>query len=281
MITPGYFETFGIRVASGRSFTEQDTAGSTRVAMVNENFANRYLSGTNPLEQRIVVDALIPGGMKSGPPVEWQIVGVFHNVRNGNALRSDYPEIYVPFCQSPWPQASVAVRTAGDPNDVIRSIAAAVNSVDPDLPLAGVKTMDQILTESLAVDRFGMVLYASFAVVALLLAAVGIYGVMAFTVAQRTREFGLRMALGAGRAQVLGMVLKEGVTLASTGLLFGLGGAFFVGRAMQSNLYEVGAMDTGAFSAVAFLLFAVALLACWIPAQRATHVDPMISLRCE
>ena len=141
--------------------------------------------------------------------------------------------------------------------------------------------MDQILTESLAVDRFGMVLYGSFAVVALLLAAVGIYGVMAFTVAQRTREFGLRMALGAGRTQVLGIVLKEGATLATLGLFFGFGGAFLVGRAMQSNLYEVGVMDSGAFSTVAFLLLAVALLACWIPAQRATRVDPMISLRCE
>ena len=281
MITSGYFDTFGIRVVNGRSFTEQDTAVSTRVAMVNEKFVNRYFSGLDPLAQRILGDQLIPGSMTPGPPVEWQIVGVFHNVRNGDALREDYPEIYVPFWQSPWPQASVAVRTAGDPNSVIRNIAAAVNSVDPDLPLAGVKTMDQILSESLAVDRFGMVLYGSFAVLALLLAAVGIYGVMAFAVAQRTHEFGLRMALGAGRAQVLAVVLKEGATLASAGLFFGLGGAYLVGRAMQSNLYEVGAMDAYAFSAVAFLLFSVALLACWIPARRATKVDPMVALRCE
>jgi ABC-type antimicrobial peptide transport system permease subunit len=219
--------------------------------------------------------------MKAGPPVEWRIVGVFHNVGNGDARREDYPEIYVPFWQSPWPQASVAVRTAGEPNSVTRSIAAAVNSIDPDLPLAGVKTMDQILNESLAVDRFGMVLYGTFAVLALLLAAVGIYGVMAFAVAQRTHEFGLRMALGAGRAQVLAVVLKEGVTLASIGVLLGLCGACLVGRAMQSNLYEVGAIDASAFSAVALLLFAVALVACWIPARRATKVDPMVALRSE
>src|SRR5262249_28996784 len=113
MVTPGYFDTFGIRVIKGRKFTEQDAEGDMRVAMVNENLANRYFPKVDPLEQRILVDGFIPGSMKLGPPVEWRIVGVFHNVRNGDGLRSDYPEIYVPFWQCPWPQASVAARTAG------------------------------------------------------------------------------------------------------------------------------------------------------------------------
>jgi putative ABC transport system permease protein len=281
MVTPGYFETFGVRVVKGRHFTEQDTAGVARVAMVNEHFANRYLPNVDPLTQRVAVDELISGSSKPGPPVEWRIVGVFHNVRNGERLREDYPEIYVPFWQSPWPQASVAVRTSGDPADATKSIAAAVNSIDPDLPLAGVKTMDQHVGEVLAFDRFGMVLYGSFAALALLLAAVGIYGVMNFAVAQRAHEFGVRMALGAGGANILRMVLKEGGTLAFIGLVFGLGGAYLVGRAMHTTLYGVRAMDIGSFSAAAFTLLAAALVACYLPARRASKVDPIVALRIE
>jgi predicted permease len=279
MVTSGFFETFGIRMVKGRSFTDQDTASATKVAIVNEIFVNRHFPGVDPLAQRIIVDGLIPGSMKMGTPVEWQIVGVLHNVRNGQGFREDYPEIYVPFWQSPWPQASVAVRTAGDPASVTRSIAAAVNSIDPDLPLAGVKTMDQQVDEVLAFDRFGMVLYGSFAALALLLAAVGIYGVMAFAVSQRTHEFGLRMALGAKGAQILSMVLREGGTLAFIGLLFGLGGAYLVGRAMHTTLYGVSALDVGSFGAAAFVLLVAALLACYVPARRASNVDPMVALR--
>jgi predicted permease len=281
MVTPGYFETFGIRVVKGRSFTDQDTAKSTRVAMVNENFVSRYLSGVDPLAQRIVTDELVPGSRTAGPPVEWQIVGVFHTVRNGSGLRRDNPEIYVPFWQSPWPQASIAVRTSDDPARVTGGIAAAVNSIDPDLPLAGVRTMDEQIGEVLAFDRFGVVLYGSFAALALLLAAVGIYGVMNFAVAQRTHEFGLRMAMGARGANILSMVLREGGTLALIGMVFGFGGAYLVGRAMYSNLYGVSAMDIGSFGAAAFTLLAAALLACYLPARRASKVDPMVALRCE
>jgi putative ABC transport system permease protein len=281
MVTPGYFETFGVRVLKGRHFTEQDTADGERVAMVNEHFANRYFQGVDPLTQRIAVDELTPGSLKIGPPVEWRIVGVFHNVRNGQGLREDYPEIYVPFWQSSWPQASVAARTAGDPAGMTRSIAAAVNSIDPDLPLAGVKTMDQHVGEVLAVDRFGMVLYGSFAALALLLAAVGIYGVMNFAVTQRTHEFGVRMALGARDTNILSMVLREGGALAFIGLVFGLGGAYLVGRAMHSTLYGVSAMDIGSFGAAALTLLTAALLACYLPARRASKVDPMVALRCD
>jgi putative ABC transport system permease protein len=282
LVTPGYFDTFGIRVIKGRHFTEQDTAGGARVAMVNETFANQYLSADDPLTRRVVLSQLIPGSPQGGPEVEWQIVGVFHDTRDGEGLRdNNTPVIYLPFWQSPWPRAAVAVRTAGDPELVTRSLAAAVDSVDPDIPLAGVKTMDQILNESLSFDRFGMVLYGSFAALALLLAAVGIYGVMAFAVAQRTHEFGIRMALGAAGGQILRLVLREGVTLALFGLGLGMGGAYLMGRAMQSTLYGVGALDIGAFGAVAFVLLAAALLACYFPARRASRVAPMVALRDE
>jgi predicted permease len=281
MVTPGYFETFGIRMVKGRSFNEQDTAQNTRVAIINESFADRYFPGVDPLTQRLLIDELAPGQLRVGQTVEWQIVGVVNNVRAGRGLRRDIRQIYVPFWQSPWPQASMAVRTSGDPTAVTSGIATAVNTIDPDLPLAEVRTMDQHIGEVLAFDRFGMVLYGSFAALALLLAAVGIYGVMNFAVAQRTNEFGLRMALGARGATILGMVLREGGTLALIGMVFGLGGAYLVGRTMHSALYGVSAMDIGSFSAAAFTLLVAALLACYVPARRAAKVDPMIALRCE
>jgi len=279
MVTPGYFKTFGIRLVQGRSFTDQDTNSSTPVAMVNETFVNRFFSGKDPLAQRLEIDSLIPGTQKVGPSVTWQVVGVFHNVRN--SLRDDYPEIYVPFWQSPWPQALIAVRTTGDPDNVIKSIAVAVSSVDPDLPLAGVTTMDHIMNETLANDRFGMVLFGSFAALALILAAVGIYGVMSFTVARRTQEFGVRIALGAGQGRILNLVLKEGLILAFAGLMIGLVGAYLIGRMMQSMLFGVTAMDVVAVGAVAIVLMVSALLACWLPARRAMRVDPMVALRYE
>ncbi len=278
MVTPGYVDALGIRMTKGRSIDEQDIATSTRVAMVNEDFTNRFLPGVDPLMQRILVES-IPGATR-GQPVEWQIVGVFHNVR-GAGFSEDYPEIDVPFWQNPWPQTSIVVRTDADPQRVIKSIATAVNSVDPDLPLAGVKTIDQIVGESLAIDRFSVMLFSSFGVLGLLLAAVGIYGVMAFGVAQRTQEFGLRVALGAQRSQVIGQVLKEGTALAVIGVIIGLGGAYLVGRVMQSTLHGVGAIDGYAFGAVSFLLLVAALLACLFPALRASRVDPMVALRYE
>jgi putative ABC transport system permease protein len=175
----------------------------------------------------------------------------------------------------------VAVRTSGDPASATSSIAAAVNSIDPDLPLAGVITMNQLIGQILAFDQFGMVLYGSFAVLAMLLAAIGIYGVMNFAVAQRTHEFGLRMALGARGAQIVRLVLREGAMLALIGLVLGLGGAYLVGRVMATTLYGVGAMDAVALSAAASVLLLAGLLACYLPARRASRVDPMVALRDE
>ena len=173
----------------------------------------------------------------------------------------------------------MVVKTEGDPKSLIKGISAAVNSVDPDLPLAGLRTVDEIVSESLAIDRFSVVLFSSFGVLGLLLAAIGIYGVMAFTVAQRTQEFGVRLALGAQRSRVLTLVLKEGTTLALIGSLLGLAGAYLVGRAMQSTLYGVEAMDARAFSVVTLVLVVAALLACLLPAWRASRVEPIEALR--
>src|SRR6185437_5652818 len=279
MVTPEFVDTLGIRMVSGRNLSEHDTANGVRVATVNEAFVKQYFPGVDPLTQRISFPQIVPGPVR-GQPVEWQIVGVYHNLR-GAGFREDFPEINIPFVQNPWPQASVALKTSGDPRAVIKSVAAAVSSVDPDMPLAGVQTIDEIVSDSLAIDRFSVVLFASFGALGLILAAVGIYGVMAFAVAQRTHEFGVRMALGAQRSRVISMVLKEGALLATVGTLIGLGGGYLVGRAMRSTLYGVDAFDVRAFIGVSTLLLAAALLACWFPAWRASRVEPLEALRYE
>lgn len=279
MVTPDYFQTFGIRLVKGRSFNDQDTSASVRVAVVNEKFVEKYLKGSDPLQQRISVEELIPGVQKLGPPIEWQIVGVYHNVRGG--LRDDYSEMLIPFWQIPWPSSNIAVRTAEDPAAMTKSIAAAVHSVDPQVALAEPRTMDEVRDRVLANDRFTLILFACFAGVALLLAALGIYGVMTFSVAQRSHEIALRMALGATQNRVIAMVIKEGTILACIGLGLGLIGAYFVGRAMASTLYGVGAMDFSAFGIVGLILLTAALLACYLPARRAASLEPMQVLRME
>jgi putative ABC transport system permease protein len=279
-VTPDYFQTFGIRIVKGRAFTDADTATSVRVAMVNEAFVSRFLSGVDPLRQRVVMEQMIPGEPQNGPAIEWQIVGVFHTVKSRGS-REDNPEIDTPFWQEAPPIAGIGVRTAEDPATMVKSIAAAVNAVDSQAALYKPRTMEQMHDEVLANDRFTAILFASFAGVALLLATVGIYGAMAFSVTQRSREIALRVALGAARNQVVTLVVKEGVMLAGAGLGLGLIGAYFVGRAMQGILFGVGAIDFSAFGAVGSLLLFAALLACYLPALRAASVETMQLLRSE
>jgi putative ABC transport system permease protein len=281
MVTPEYFKTFGIRIDRGRAFTDQDVAGGLPVAIVNEKFAKEFLPGLDPLAQTVLIEKLIPGVRKFGPQVPWQIVGVYHNVHNGGPRWEGFPEIDVPFAQSAWPQSDVEVRASLEPATLTRSIGEIVQSMDPNLPLAEVKTMDQLKDATLAPDRFTAALFGGFAALALLLAAVGIYGVMSFAVAQRTHEIGVRMALGAGPTRLLALILKEGMLLACAGLLLGLLGAYGVGKAMGSLTFHVGALDLPAFGAVAAVLLLAALLACFIPAHRAMRVDPIQALRQE
>ena len=280
MATPSYFKTFGIRIIRGRGFIEQDDAANLKVAVVNEQLVKHYFPHKNPIGQRLMVEQLYPGATKLGPPQAWQIVGVYHDVRGGSFNRQR-EEIMVPFFQSSWPNVGVGVRTAGDPATMTKTIAAAVHAVDPNAALSDVETLDQIKREDLSGDRFSLLLYVFFAAIALALAAIGIYGVMAFAVGQRLHEIGVRMALGATRERVVRMILREGFVLACSGLLLGLVGAYFVGRAMRSTLYGVGTVDVSAFCAVGAILLLSALVACYFPARRAAAVEPMRALRTE
>jgi putative ABC transport system permease protein len=279
-ISSDYFKTFGISLLQGRSFNDQDTATSVRVAVVNEEFVRRRLKALDPLKQRLLIQQIIPGAPQLGPWVEWQIVGVFHDVRDGD-FRDPDPEVDVPIAQSPTPYMSIGVRTTRDPAAISKTVAAAVHAVDPQVALAHVRTMEQIKDESLAEDRFSVVLFASFAGAGLPLAAVGIYGLMAYTVSQRTSELGLRLALGSGKGHVIALIMKEASMLAVIGLAAGLVGALLVGRTMQSTLYGVGKMDVSVILLVAGILFSTALIASLIPAMRGASIDPMEALRTE
>jgi putative ABC transport system permease protein len=280
MVTPDFFSTLGIHIVKGRPLSEQDTAATIKVIMVNESFAKKYLQGKDPLRQRVVVEELIPGVQKLGPPVEWQIVGVYHDVHAAD-WHDHLEQMLVPFWQIPWPQATFSVRTAQDPASMQASIAVAVHAVDSQIALAEPKTLDQVREESLASERFTLILFASFAVVALFLATLGIYGVVAFSVAQRSHEIAVRMALGATRNRVVALMVGEAAVLAAIGMCLGLVGAYFVGRAMQSILFGVHALDLSAFGSVGLILLAAALLACYLPARRVASIEPMRVLRTE
>jgi putative ABC transport system permease protein len=281
MVSPRYYETFGIRMLSGRPLTAADAERAAPVAVVNETFARRYLAGLDPLAQQVSVSLPAPGLATPGPRVVRQIVGVTRDVRNGGPRNESFPQLDMPFWQSPWPAAQVSVRTAVEPASLVPSLAAIVQSLDPDLPLANPRTLDEIVSRGLARDRFNALLFGGFAATALVLAALGIYGVMSFVVAQRRQELGLRLALGASRSRVLGMILKDGMTTALGGTLVGCIGAYWVGRSMQGMFPGVPSLDVTTFAAVAIVLVAAAVLACYLPARRAARVDPLVAMREE
>jgi putative ABC transport system permease protein len=290
LVTPEYFETFGVGMLQGRALDDRDGMSAQRVAVVNERFVRLFLDGRDRVGQRVVMDDIVPnigsrslaGGSSGGPGArgEWHIVGVFRDVSNVEQFgEPKSPQIYIPFAQSPSPQAIMAVRTTTSPEHLQSSVAAAVRAVDPTLPLVSIRTMEQIVGERLAPDRFNILLYGGLAALALLLAALGIYGVMAFSVMQRTAEIGLRIALGAGHNQVRRQVLREGAALATGGLVLGLVGAYALGRTMQSILLGTGALNVTVVLFTGLVLLGTALAACYLPARRASVVDPLVALR--
>ena len=279
MVSSTYFDTFGIRITRGRTFTDRDRRGGVPVAIVNETFVQRHLGGVDPLSERLVFEMPLPGGKGPGPSTEWQIVGVFADVQYAGDVNERRPEINVPFWQVPWPYATLAVRTAVEPSTVQQTIAGIVQSIDPELPLADIRTMEQVISASMVRDRFNTVLFGSFAMVGLALSAFGIYGVMSFVVAQRAHEIGLRMALGADRASILRRVVGEGMRTALVGTIAGSVAAFYAARMLRGIVSGVSGLDPVAFAVVLVTLLCAALLACLVPAVRAAAVDPMVVLR--
>jgi putative ABC transport system permease protein len=248
------------------------------VAIVNETFVRLFLPDVDPLIARVRMKPFAYG-VQSPEPVEWQIVGVYGDVKNAGPAGRSFPEIDVPFWQAPLPRTTMAVHTAGDPLGVQPALANVIQTLEPDLPLANVQTMKQVVSEAMAADRFYTVLFGAFATVALILASVGIYGVMSFVVGQRTQEIGVRMALGAPRARVLLDVLREGMTTALIGTVVGAAGAWFIGMGMTGMIHGVEGFDPIAFVIVAGTLLGSALVACLVPARRAASVDPIVALR--
>lgn len=276
-VGPRFFETLGIRVVRGRAISARDTAGAPRVAMVNETFARRHLSHADPLAERVMLPIRSPEPrLVFGPH---QVVGVFADVRQDGPSAGASEEVVIPFSQTPFSWTRIALRTRGDPGATRRDVEAIVRSLDPELPIADVKTMESRVAQAVAGDRFHTVLFAAFAVIGVLLAGFGVYAVTSFAVAQRTREIGLRMALGAGRGRVLGEVLREGVGTALGGAALGAAGAWFAARTVRSLVHGVESLHPGPFILVTLALLCTALVACLVPAARAASVQPAVALR--
>ena len=271
-VAPDYFRAQGVPLRKGRIFTEADKAGAPDVIVVNEAFARRYFPGVEPLGQRLSL------GINN---IEGEVVGVVGDIRGTRLATPAAPEYYVPEATVAFTDLTLVIRTKGDPASLTPALREVVKEMDKDQPLYDVRTMDALVARSVARQRFSMTLIGVFAVLAMLLAAVGIFSVMSFLVSQRAHEIGIRMALGAQRRDILSMVVRQGVTLTLVGVCVGLAGAFALTRLMSGLLYEVSATDPVVYGGITALLAAVALLACYVPARRATKVDPLIALRYE
>jgi putative ABC transport system permease protein len=278
VISPRYFQTMSIQLLQGRGFSEQDRVDAPAVAVINETMARRFWPEQDPLGKRIT-----PGSATSTSPDDWiTIVGVAKDVRQFELVADPKPQMYLSYAQAGFfNPRDLVVSTAVDPLSLAATVRRTVWEVDKDQPVSNIRTMEDIISESIARQRFSMLLLGIFAAVALVLAAVGIYGVMAYTVTQRTREFGIRMALGAGRGDVLRLAVGGGLKLILIGVVIGLVAAFILTRVMSSLLFGVSATDPTTFVIISVVLVSVAILASYIPARRATKVDPMIALRYE
>jgi predicted permease len=267
--TPGYFRAMGIPLVRGRFFTEQDAAGSPAVVLISESLARRYWPGENPVGRMIRVrDPLT-------------VIGVVGDTRHNGPAQDPGPQIYWPHAQAPSSRMSLAVRTAGSPSALAAAVRAEIRKMEREALVTRVRTMEQTLSESVAGSRILTVLLGGFAGFALMLAAMGLYGVIAYSLSQRTRELGVRIALGAGSGDVLRLVLGEALLLALAGVAIGSAGAFAATRALSSLLYHVTARDPAVFIAAPTLLALVALTAGYVPARRAAAIEPASALRCE
>jgi putative ABC transport system permease protein len=274
-VSANYFKAMGIPLLKGRHFTEFDTKGAPRVAIINNTMAKRYFPNEDPIGKHIQ----LTGMFNNGPEVYREIIGIVGDVKLFGLDREVYPQTYEPHTQEPFSFMTLVVRAAGDPTGLGESVRREVLQLDKEQPVFRIETLDQLITNSTGQLRFSMMLFAVFAAAAIALASVGLYGVMSYAVTQRTHEVGIRMALGAQRRDVLGLILRQGLWLTLSGIAIGLIAAWAATRLLINMLYGVSATDPLTFAGVSFLLIGVALLACYLPARRATKVDPLVALR--
>ncbi len=271
-VTPGWFRLMGVSLIRGRYFDEHDTAAGQHVAVINDVLARRFFADRDPIGQRY----------KDAYDGNWRtIIGVVASYRHQQPMRDPVAMTFKPLSQSPSALMWLTIRTRGDPADIVSAVRGSVASLDGNIPLVNLQTMRQVVADSLSEQSLMAWFLASFAAFALLLAATGIYGIVASAVVRRTHEFGIRMALGARRGDVLKSVLAQGFRLALTGIGIGIAGALALTRYLASLLYGVKPTDPLTLAGVSLLLLVVALLACYIPARRATKADPMVTLRYE
>jgi putative ABC transport system permease protein len=278
IVTPGYFRMMSIPLRAGRVFSARDDGTGPEVVIVNQEAASRFWPSQDPVGQQIHVSVDMTSGERSGQKT---IIGIVGNVKYGGLDADVSPEIYLPYAQHRVDGYTVALRTSGDPLALAPALRREVAALDRELPVADVKPMTALIGSSIAERRFTMLLLAAFAAVALALAAIGIYGVLAYVVGQRTQEIGVRLAIGAAPRDVVALILREGLLLAATGLACGLAGALIATRALASLLFGVTGADPITFSAVGVTLAAVALLASYVPARSAARVEPMSALRAD
>ena len=276
-ITPNYFSAMGIPIKRGRTFTEHDVKGKPGAVIINETMARRYWPDEDPLGKIISIGVSV----SENEPTEWEIVAIVGDTKHFSLDSEAVPEMYIPHTQQPWTSMALAVRSPIDPAQLSSLVRAQVLSIDRNQPISDVRPMGEIVARSISQQRFYMLLLSLFAAMALVLSAVGVYGVMSYSVTERTREIGIRMALGAQTRDVLKYVVGQGMALTLAGVVIGLVGAFLLTRLMANMLYQVETFDPQTFAAISLLLSLVAFVACYIPARRATKVDPMVALHYE
>ncbi|MGO8790299.1 MAG: FtsX-like permease family protein, partial [Terriglobia bacterium] len=281
VISAGYFRTLGLAMLKGRAFTEDDGQGSTPVTIINHRLAAKFFPGSDPLGKRLLVSELVPGRKDPAEPKALEVVGVVNDTKNSRVNEPSNPEIYISYRQAPWTDEYLLVRSRNKTEPLIAAIRNAAGTVDPDLPLTRVSTMDDRLSDLLAGGRVVVVLMAIFAIVALVMGSVGLYGVISYSVNQRTAEFALRLALGASRREVFRLVASGALRLLLIGGALGMVLALAAARLLGSLIFGISRYDPVTFVTVIFVLLAVVLTASYLPARRATKVDPMVALRYE
>jgi predicted permease len=271
-VSPSWFGTMRVPLERGRMFAAADRIETSKVVLINEEAARRYFPGEDPIGKQV---AVYQGGFHTGA----EVIGIVGDVRYGTIDSLARPDVYISYGQARIPRMMIFVRSAGDAASLAPSVRSAIRRVAPTMPVYDVQPMTARVASATAQARFSAVLLGMFAMVALSLAVMGIYGVLSFAVAQRTREIGIRMALGAGEGRVLGLVVRDGVLLAAGGVMLGLIGALAFSRALRSMLFEVAPTDPWTYGVMVAVLTGAAFVASWLPARRAAQVDPAVTLR--